>query len=237
LGNPSLKPASSTNVDFLFERYLKNVGIISGGVFMKTIKNFNFDRSFTEEREVFVRNDVTGTFDPIKETFTINQAQNGETASIFGFELNLQSNLTFLPGVLKGIGVYANYTYTNSKASTFDRKEVRLPGQAMHTGNFALSFDYKKLSVKGSFNYNGGLIRTLGPSGVGENTGDFDTWRDDRYQLDLSASYAITKKIRAYAEFINVTNRPDVEYFGNRNRVSNLEYFDWWNRFGVSYNF
>jgi TonB-dependent receptor len=237
LGNPSLKPASSTNLDFLFERYFKNVGILSGGVFMKTIKDFNFDRSFTEEREVFVRNDATGAFEPIRETFTINQAQNGETASIFGFELNLQSNLTFLPGILKGIGVYANYTYTNSKASTFDRKEVRLPGQAMHTGNFALSFDYKKLSVKGSFNYNGGLIRTLGPSGVGENTGDFDTWRDDRYQLDLSASYAITKKIRAYAEFINVTNRPDVEYFGNRSRVSNLEYFDWWNRFGISYNF
>ncbi|MCU0323650.1 MAG: TonB-dependent receptor [Spirosomaceae bacterium] len=236
LGNPNLKPASSTNFDLMFEHYFKNVGIISGGVFNKQIRNFNFDRTFTEDREVFVRDDATGAFVPFKETFSINQTQNGETANVRGFEFNLQTNLSFLPGILKGIGLYANYTFTDSKATTFDRQNVRLPGQARHTGNAALSFDYKKLTLRGSFNFNGGVIRALGPAGLG-NEGDFDTYRADRYQLDLSASFAITKKIRAYAEFINLTNRPDVEYFGIRSRVSNLEYFDWWNRFGLSYNF
>lgn len=236
LGNPDLKPASSTNFDLLFERYFKNVGIISGGFFHKSIRDFNFTRTYTDRITVNVRNDQTGAFEPFTELFTITQTQNGETATVYGFEVNLQSNLTFLPGVLKGIGVYANYTYTNSKANTFDRKNVRLPGQAMHTGNFALSYDIKKFTVRGAFNFNGGLIRSLGPVGT-IFAGDFDTWRADRYQLDLSAAYRITKKIRAYAELINITNRPDIEYFGIRSRVANLEYYDWWNRFGVSYSF
>jgi TonB-dependent receptor len=236
LGNPNLKPASATNFDLLFERYFKNVGIISGGFFHKTIRDFNFERTYTDRITVNVRNDLTGAFEPFTELFTISQTQNGKTATVYGFEANLQTNLTFLPGVLKGIGVYANYTYTNSKASTFDRENVRLPGQAMHTGNFALSYDIKKLTVRGAFNFNGGLIRSLGPVGT-IFAGDFDIWRADRYQLDVSASYAITKKIRAYAEFINITNRPDIEYFGIRSRVANLEYFDWWNRFGISYSF
>lgn len=236
LGNPNLKPASATNFDLLFERYFKNVGTFSGGFFHKTIRDFNFERTYTERLTVNVRNDLTGAFEPFTELFTINQTQNGQTATVYGFEVNLQTNLTFLPGLLKGIGVYANYTYTNSKASTFDRANVRLPGQAMHTGNFALSYDIKKLTVRGAFNFNGGLIRSLGPVGT-ILAGDFDIYRADRYQLDFSASYAITKKVRAYAELINITNRPDVEYFGIRSWVSNLEYYDWWNRFGVSYSF
>lgn len=237
LGNPDLLPARSTNFDIMFEKFLKNVGIISGGVFYKKIKDFNFNRNFVEQRTVNIRNpNNPNETQQVTLDFTIEQPQNGEVADLYGAEINIQSNLDFLPGVLSGIGIYANYTYTHSNASTFDRKNIRLPGQATHTGNFAISYDWKGFSMRAALNFNGGVIRSLGPVGT-LNSNDFDTWRADRYQLDLQTSYNIGKGFRVYAEFINLTNRPELEYFGIRTRPSNIEYYDWWNRFGVSYSF
>lgn len=237
LGNPDLLPARSTNFDIMFEKFLKNVGIISGGVFYKKINDFNFNRNFVGQRTVSIRNpNNPNETQQVTLDFTIEQPQNGEVANLYGAEVNIQANLDFLPGVLSGIGIYANYTYTHSEASTFDRKNIRLPGQATHTGNFAISYDWKGFSARAALNFNGGVIRSLGPVGT-INSNDFDTWRADRYQLDLQASYNIGKGFRVYAEFINLTNRPELEYFGIRSRPSNIEYYDWWNRFGVSYSF
>lgn len=42
IGNPDLKPAYAHNLDLLFEQYLSNVGIISGGVFYKHIDKFQY---------------------------------------------------------------------------------------------------------------------------------------------------------------------------------------------------
>ncbi|HYH56916.1 MAG TPA: TonB-dependent receptor, partial [Anseongella sp.] len=48
-GNPGLQQATSTNLDFLFEHYLKSVGLIAGGVFYKRIDNYIYERSFIQQ--------------------------------------------------------------------------------------------------------------------------------------------------------------------------------------------
>jgi TonB-dependent receptor len=236
LGNPDLKPATSTNVDFIFEHYFKNAGIISAGVFYKGIRDFNFQRTYSEFRTVKTVNDITGLVQDTSNNFNISQTQNGDNARIFGFELNIQKSLDFLPGLLKGFTVYANYTFTDSKANTFDRKGIRLPGQAKHTGNIALSYDYKWLTLRGAYNYNGEIISDLGPAGAG-GASDFDILRATRTQLDVSASANLGKGFRIYAEGVNLTNRPDVEFIGKRSNIVNYELYDWVGRFGISYTF
>jgi len=69
-GNPNLKATYSTNYDVMLERYFQNVGIISGGVFYKNLKNFIYmynDRRFTANRftELFpnLKNPIVGTDD------------------------------------------------------------------------------------------------------------------------------------------------------------------------------
>jgi TonB-dependent receptor len=249
LGNTGLRPPRSLNFDLLFEHYFKNIGIISGGLFYKRISNFIYTRNFTQDRPVRQFDPVTGTFTTVLLPFNAQQPQNGDVANIYGAEVNIQYNID--KGLFKGVGIFANYTFTQSRANTFDRKGIRLPGQATHTANFALSYEYKKFAIRGMFNFNGAVIRELGPDvvSIGRTTasrnnfatnGDFDQWRADRYQLDVSASYNIGKGFRVYAEFVNLTNRPEAEYLGrigDRSRPLNIEYFDWWNRFGVSYNF
>jgi TonB-dependent receptor len=236
LGNPDLKPARSTNVDFIFERYFKNAGIISAGLFYKGITDFNYQRTYSEVRTFKTLNDVTGIIQDTTNNFNISQTQNGDRARIFGFELNIQKSLDFLPGLLKGFTVYANYTFTDSKANTFDRKGVRLPGQAKHTGNVALSYDYKWLTLRGAFNYNGEIVSELGPAGT-NGSSDFDIFRATRTQVDVSASVNLGKGFRVYAEGTNLTNRPDVEFIGKRSNIVNYELYDWVGRFGLSYTF
>ena len=82
MGNPNLKAAYSHNLDFLFEQYLKNVGLISGGVFYKHINRFQYQRegSITDPNNPL-------PFDPECRTarrLNMVQQMNGDAAKLFG---------------------------------------------------------------------------------------------------------------------------------------------------------
>ena len=105
-----------------------------------------------------------------------------------------------------GLSAYLNYTLTASDASTQDRSGMRLPGQALHTGNAALSWDYRGFTSKVSANYNGSYINS-----VASNEND-DIIQGDRFQVDLNLSQRVNKRVSVYAEFVNITNSPSIRY-------------------------
>ncbi len=222
IGNPELKPSLSNNIDFMFEKYSKEGGILSAGLFYKDISRFQFSRIVPSLLE-----DYPGF--PQTAGFEFRQEQNGDRASVYGFELNFMQKLDFLPNALSGLSVYLNYTYTGSKANTQDRTNMRLPGQALHTGNAALSWDYKGFSLKGSLNYNGSYIYSVA------STQNDDIIQDERFQLDVNLSQRISKKISIYAEFVNLTNSPSIRYQGDSSQISRIAYFGWSSRFGVTF--
>jgi len=213
IGNPELIPVGATNFDLLGEHYFGTVGVLSGGVFYKKLSDFIFNRRFD------------ATLDGID--LTVNQWQNGQSADLFGFELAYQQNLTFLPGVLSGLSVYANYTYTTSNASIEGRGKVRLPGQASNVGNFALGYETKRLNVRLALNFNGEYI-----SEVGEES-DEDFFVKSRVQFDATATYTINPRIRLFAEFLNLTNQPFEVYQGREDQYVQREFYSWWSRVGV----
>jgi len=160
------------------------------------------------------------------------QQMNGDAAKLFGAEITLNSNLTFLPGFLRNLVFTSNYTYTHSKAKVNDdRGELRFPGQAAHTANLALAYSSKRLTVQLSANYNGEFIYALG-SNAAE-----DLWVDARWQLDANASYRIGKGITIYAEATNLLNSPAFTYMGDKSRVYELEFTSQVVRAGISYRF
>ncbi|WKN42107.1 TonB-dependent receptor [Tunicatimonas pelagia] len=227
-GNPDLLPAEAINLDLMVERYLNNVGILSGGLFYKYIQDYQVNRSFRLDSGNFEQY-VT---DPTLINYRFEQAQNGEAATVYGLEVNLQKQLDFLPGALNGLGVYLNYSYVYSRATLNDGRRIRLPNQTDHFGNFALTYDWKGFTGRASVNYIGGVLLE-----VSDEDGALDLFREGRYQLDVSANYRFTPRISAFAEFLNLTNTPLIEFFGERNRVAQIEYIGWWNRFGISYKF
>lgn len=221
-GNPELKPAFATNVDMMIEKYLPNLGILSGGLFFKNIDKFQYNSVTIIKGDEFSNADLYTDYQWYR-------VLNGNTAKVYGLELNAQTNLTFLPGILKGLSLLANYTYSHSNADAQYRKGLRLPGQATHTANGSLAFNYKAFTIQGNVNYNGSYTVSLG------SDADQDVIRNDRIQVDANASYRINKRFTVYLEGQNLTNAPQIDYFGVRSRIYTKQYYSYWGRAGVKF--
>ncbi|MBN9381412.1 MAG: TonB-dependent receptor [Chitinophagaceae bacterium] len=221
-GNPELKPAFSTNADLMIEKYLSNLGILSAGFFYKNIDKFQYNSVTIIQGDEFQNANLY-------QNYQWYRVLNGNTAKVYGMELNAQANLTFLPGILKGFSVLANYTYSHSSADAQFRKGLRLPGQATHTANGSLSFNYKGFTIQGNVNYNGSYTVSLGGDAAS------DVIRNARIQVDANSSYRINKRFTVYIEGQNLTNAPQTDYFGIRSRLYTKQYYSYWGRMGVKF--
>lgn len=214
-GNATLRPTTSSNVDLMLEHYFQSVGVISGGFFYKNLTDFIFPFTFGETRN--------------GDLFDVLEPRNGEAARVSGVELAFQNQLRMLPAPFDGIGVYANYTFTDSDATLPERAEdsLRLPGQARHVGNLAASYEKAGFSARASLNFRG---RTLFE--VAEDAAE-DIFLDANHQLDLSVSQALTGNIRLFMDALNLTNQPLRFYEGSTDRPIQEEFYSWWMAFGA----
>jgi len=221
-GNPNLQPAFSTNGDLMIEKYLSNLGILSAGAFYKNIDKFQYSSVVILQGNEFPNANLY-------QGWQWFQTLNGNTAKVYGLELNAQANLTFLPGILKGISLLANYTYSHSDADAQFRKNLRLPGQATHTANASIAFNYKRFTIQGNLNYNGSYTVSLGADSA------TDVIQAGRIQIDANASYRISKRFTFYLEGQNLTNAPQTDYFGIRKRIYQKNYYSYWGRAGIKF--
>ncbi len=227
-GNPALLPSTAFNLDLMYEKYFKTVGLFSAGVFHKNIKNFIY-----QQVQFNYRDPQSGT-----EFLRRFQPQNGASASLSGFEVAFQRQLDFLPGFLKGFGIYTNYTFNDSKVNNFPEREnekVPLPGTAKHNLNASLSYETKKLVLRLSYNFHSAFIDPEETSFSGDAF--FDRYQDRMQQLDFNGSYAFTPKIRVFAEANNLTNQPLRFYQGSREFTAQAEYYNVKTNFGFKFDF
>ncbi|MEO9872803.1 TonB-dependent receptor [Ekhidna sp.] len=222
LGNPNLDPTTSSNIDLMGEMYFQSVGLFSIGGFYKSIDNFIYIGSSEQV--------IDG------ENYDVFQAQNSGEGSITGFEVSVQRQLDFLPGIWKGIGVYLNYTNLSSDVTGIanedgdTRDDIDLPGTANNMFNGSLSFESKKLVIRASINYSSDYIDE-----VGGNSFE-DRYYDEQFFLDINASYAVTSKWRVFGEANNLTNQPLRYYQGQQNRTMQSEFYGPKYNFGVKFD-
>lgn len=208
-GNPALEPTTSMNLDFMAEHYFESVGILSAGVFYKSINDF-----------IYI--DAEGTTLVDGAEFDLIQPKNGAEASLFGLEFAAQRQLDFLPGIGRNFGIYGNYTWTSSEAESPEFEEtIDLPGTAEHTLNAALTFQTRQLALSLSFNYTSAY---LDPDDL-DLTPGLERYYDEVTYLDLSGSYAITPQLRVYFDANNLLNQPLRYYAGDSNRTYQAEYY------------
>lgn len=222
IANPNLKPVDSWNFDIFGEKYFGTVGLLSGGVFAKRMNNFIYQQT--------TLGDILEYTD-----FEITQSINGDLAVLYGFELAWQQNLTFLPGVLKGIGVYANYTFTESNAEVEnfaqgeDFTEIELPGQSKHVGNVALSYAIGGFNARASINFNGSFISEI-------DGGDL-VYIDGRKQIDLSLSQSfMDKKLTGFIQLNNITDENQIELYNTSATPKQREQYGFSGRMGLKFN-
>lgn len=214
-GNPEIEMTDVWNLDLMFERYLGDAGLFSAGVFYKDMNDY----IYTFNRDAVVDG----------ENFEIIKPLNGDTAELLGLELAFQKNFTSLPAPFDGLGVFFNYTYTDSDATLSDRN-IRLPGQAEETGNLQLIYERNGWSFRLAANRHGEYILEVGDEAAE------DVWVEEHTQLDLTASYTM-RDLKLYLEMVNLTDEEFVIYEGSPELPIQLEQYKIWGRLGFKYSF
>ncbi len=203
IGNPDLLATTAKAYDVMVERYFRTVGFMSAGAFYKDLTNYIFATSRPRTPE-----DALGP-----DAILVTQPQNGPSATLYGFEVAWQQQLTFLPGILSGFGLNANYTYTKSEATIPSRTGTTsaLPGQTGNAGNVGIFYDRNRLSLRVGANYSGAFLSTINPV-----TPDGDTRTLSRLQVDASGSFQVSQGIKFFIEAINLSNTPLRATVGDR---------------------
>lgn len=115
--------------------------------------------------------------------------------------LFMQNQLRFLPSPFNGIGVYANYTFSDSTAHFPNHKgDSTLPGQSRHVGNVAASYEKGGFVGRASVNFHGSYIDSVGADNI------TDRFYDTNSQFDVSVTQRLTRNVRAYFDALNLND-------------------------------
>ncbi|WP_159979703.1 MULTISPECIES: TonB-dependent receptor [unclassified Novosphingobium] len=176
-GNPDLKAAQSINADLSAEFYPDATSILSAGLYYKHIKNFIFTNGSQVDAPT-----QNGSIE-------ITQPQNGETAEIYGIELNMVKTLQGLDSPFDGFGIEGNVTVQHSSAETGlpyrEGKPIRFVNTPHLLYNAALTYQKYGVEMKLSYNYRGKYIEDLRDNAV-------DKWVQPNKSLDFHSRYNFT---------------------------------------------
>ncbi|HLE55842.1 MAG TPA: TonB-dependent receptor, partial [Rhodothermia bacterium] len=179
-------------------------------------------------------------------------------ATYQGIEFDWQTNFWYLPSLLKGIVLNANYTYLESETTyqayfivnsdslirprppvyfqelrTDCVRVARMPDQPAHIANVTLGYDFKGFSTRLSF-----LYQTDTSTFINSTNPLFDTFSGDYTRWDLSVKQLLSEGLELFANFSNLNGRPDRNFRGSDNEnPSYTEYYGFTSDIGVRYRF
>ena len=159
VGNFTLTPEHANNYDLLYERYLTPLGLVQAGFFYKQLTN-PVVQTLTNGSDAFCAL-LDFSPNPPQPACFVSTPSNGGSAYVTGFEVAFQQRFTYLPRLLAGLGVSANYSYTTSQAtgvSPLRRDSPALLRQAPNTWNISPTYDRGRLSLRVGLAYNGANI-------------------------------------------------------------------------------
>jgi TonB-dependent receptor len=225
IGNPALVAEHANDYDLLYEKFLPSVGMLEAGYFYKQITL----PIYTQERR------ITNPFPNGTTTLAdLTQEVNGDHAWVQGFELAYQQHLTFLPGVLEGARIDANFTYTDSKNYNLTGRtdSPQLVGQAPYSWNINPAYATKRALVTMGISHNSANIYAYQYQGTGLYAvgGGIQGPLGDNYffshtQIDAQASYEIGRGFTVIASGENMNNEVFGFYNGSPQYMTQREYY------------
>lgn len=215
--NAGLRPRFSENYDASLEYYMKPVGLISVGWFKKSIRNY------TTNDEILLGPD--NEFGDPYVGWTLVTRKNAGNAEYEGAEADFRHQLKYLPGWLRGLEVFGNYTTIYNVKGDFGGTATvtELPGLITESFNTGIRFTTprRKLFLQAKENYRGKHLRSSGTNptyNVTDQTWDFDI----RYVL--SRTFEVELAVRN--AFVKARR---VSQYGGARYVN-------WNEYGAQYS-
>jgi TonB-dependent receptor len=227
-GNPDLQPERAWNYDLLLERFLPSVGgVLSGGVFYKSISNVILDRNFIYQGPVTAFDGYYGT-----------EPENGGSGHLTGVEANWVQHFPSLPGALAGLGFDLNWTHVSSQVlvDPASGRKAPLLRQAPDIGNAALLYDKGAVSARVAWTYNGAYI---GGYGDGTATANGDNYFYAHSQIDASVIYTVSSEMQVQLQALNLNDAQFGFFQGTPDNKFNVqrEYYGRTFYFGAKYGF
>lgn len=207
-GNFELEATESTNVDLAFEYYFDEGGLFSANAFYKELENWIFDSTEIRNPSEFPE------FSNIENLtqVVVNSTLNGDKAEITGIELNLEQDLAL------GFSFGLNYTVMSMDVNEEEVGLDRVPGFAEDLFYAQLVYENEWLTARLSWREtseilderfsNGNFVPVFGTNTIGEFAAEDES-------LDFTADIKISKNVKLYTRFRNLTGYDSLSYFNN----------------------
>ncbi|MEM6765462.1 MAG: TonB-dependent receptor [Bacteroidota bacterium] len=246
-GNPDLNYAVSTNYDLSISAYKGGYGLLTLSFFYKDLENIFYPWDF------FLINDSTAqAFGfPDQRGYSYSSFINSESGYSYGFEVDLQTTLSFLPEPFNGLVFNINYARLFSNTEVFFltsetvlvrpvppvfrtefesvSREVDLRSQAPHILRASLGYDYKGFSARVSAAYQGTKVNRYSV-----NRG-FDTFDKDFWRVDASMKQKFGKHISVFLNLNNLSNQKDISFTREERFTNSVQTYGITGTLGLQY--
>jgi TonB-dependent receptor len=231
MGNPDLKPQLGENLDLKLEYYYKT-GMVSVRGYRKNIKEYIGAAGRSGE---LITSGSDNGFEGLYEGYEIIQSRNLGTAVYKGLEFDFRQRLSFLPGLLRGLSVRANYTYLETRGDfgAIGVKQEKIAGFVPRSYNLGLQYTYKRFGASYDVNYNGGwpVVYSAAATATGNR------YRDPWTVMNAGVTYRIYANTIAFLSVNNLAEEGRSEYFHTPERIRSIWVVPRSIKFGISGQF
>lgn len=255
-GNPKADPWIANAFDVSYEKYFGTKAYVSAAAFYKDLKSYIYTQKrdgydFSEFIKGYVPPTNCGSAKnqqcpPVQPTGTFTAPFNGQGGTLSGVELAASLPLELVSSSLKGFGIQASASFTNSsikikaepdQVSSVGDGDIALPGLSKQVYNLTAYYESNGFEARISQRRRSDFIGEIGNFNgsrtlryvVGENITDV--------QIGYSFNEGSFKGLGLLFQVNNLTNAAYQTYAGTKDRP--LEYIKWGRTFllGANYKF
>jgi TonB-dependent receptor len=201
-GNPDLDPFRASQVEAGLEWYFDDLSLLSFSAFYKNIDSFVSLVTTPQQVDQVV--------------FQVTVPDNGEGATVHGFELNYRQVFHELPGFWSGLGVQSSFTYADSDASyTNDVIGVSygLEGLSKYSYSVVGFYEEGPITARLAWTWRDEFLAVA--SGRNGEPEYFDAYG----QLDFGFSYDVSDNFTVFLDGLNLTDEEEFIYSVTPNRT------------------
>ena len=246
-GNPNLQHAKAMNYDLNVSAYKGGLGLITFGVFYKDVKNIFVPWNIQlTDKAMAAANGWAGY-----SGYELNSYTNLPKSSVWGYEADIQTNLSFLPKPFNGVVFNLNYSRLYSETEVFfltsetvlirpfppifqttytsQVRKVNMPSQAPHIFNMSVGYDLKSFSARVSAVFQG-----TKPSSYSLNK-DFDRFNLQFWRWDASIRQGIGSNWSLFLNLNNFSNQQDISFTRNIEYLNSIQTYGFTGTVGFQY--
>lgn len=247
--SPKLRPFYANQFDVSFEHYFTETdGAFVVALWYKDIENIVSDSTDIEydfEANGFELptipadkvEDENGNVLVWENGDYSHAENNGDAGYMRGVEIGYTQTFSFLPSYLAGLGANVNFSYTESEIEV----ESSVPGEDGQLGpieglsprvfSATLFYDWDdKFSARVSGRYRSPYLSEQIAIGSSQSA-----YFQEETIISAQMSYNFTENLQGVVSADNITDEPNMSYFGDTSRTGTIQYFGRTIYFGINY--